>query len=108
MLNNCQINNFQITRQIGSGAYGVVFHAIDLITENEYAIKAIMKSNDDPLVPHSETSLKKSAVLQTQLYHYFKSFQNKLFLPTIDLDSVLALSDDQLRQALIIESCNCN
>lgn len=99
MLNNCQINNFQITIQIGSGAYGVVFHAIDLITENEYAIKAIMKSNDDPLVPHSETSLKKSAVLQTQLYHYFKSFQNKLFLPTIDLDSVLALSDDQLRQA---------
>ncbi|KAL2708788.1 Serine/threonine-protein kinase SKS1 [Kluyveromyces marxianus] len=104
MLNNCQLNNFQITKQIGSGAYGVVFHAIDLVTENEYAIKAIMKSSDDPLRPKasmggSSSSLKKSAVLQTQLYHYFKSFQNKLFLPTVDLDSVLAITEEQLCHA---------
>ncbi|CDO93810.1 unnamed protein product [Kluyveromyces dobzhanskii CBS 2104] len=99
MLTNCQLNNFQITRQIGSGAYGVVFHALDLITENEYAIKAIMKCPDDPLQPSGQPAMKKSAVLQTQLYHYFKSFQNKLFLPTVNLDSIVTLNEDQLRHA---------
>lgn len=93
MLNNCQINNFQITKQIGSGAYGVVFHAVDLVTENEYAIKAVMKGDG------SGHGLKKSAVLQTQLYHYFKSFQNRLFLPAVNLESVLSLSEEDLNRA---------
>lgn len=101
MLTNCQINNFQITSQIGSGAYGLVFHAVDMITENEYAVKAVVKASSVSEVgkPTTQDNLKKSTVLQTQLYHYFKSFQNKLFLPSIDLDSIQKLSNAQLARA---------
>ncbi|QLG71809.1 hypothetical protein HG535_0C01580 [Zygotorulaspora mrakii] len=101
MLTNCQINNFQITSQVGSGAYGLVFHAIDMITENEYAIKAVVKSSslNDFGKTKTDDNIKKSTVLQTQLYHYFKSFQNKLFLPTIDLDSIQNLDNAQLARA---------
>lgn len=101
MLTNCQINNFQITSQIGSGAYGLVFHAIDMITENEYAIKAVVKSSsaNDFGKPTTQDNIKKSTVLQSQLYHYFKSFQNKLFLPTIDLDSIQKLDNAELGKA---------
>ncbi|GCE99729.1 serine/threonine protein kinase [Zygosaccharomyces mellis] len=101
MLTNCQINNFQITSQIGSGAYGLVFHALDIITENEYAVKAVVKSNslNDFGKPKTDDNIKKSTVLQTQLYHFFKSFQNKLFLPTVDLDSIQNLSNAELARA---------
>ncbi|CDF89490.1 ZYBA0S04-05512g1_1 [Zygosaccharomyces bailii CLIB 213] len=101
MLTNCQINNFQITSQIGSGAYGLVFHAVDIITENEYAIKAVVKSSslNDFGKPTTDDNIKKSTVLQTQLYHFFKSFQNKLFLPTVDLDSIQCLDNAELARA---------
>lgn len=101
MLTNCQINNFQITSQIGSGAYGLVFHAVDMITENEYAVKAVVKASSlsDVGKPTTQDNLKKSTVLQTQLYHYFKSFQNRLFLPSIDLDSIQVLTNEQLAKA---------
>lgn len=101
MLTNCQINNFQITSQIGSGAYGLVFHALDIITENEYAVKAVVKANsfNEFTKPRTDDNIKKSTVLQTQLYHFFKSFQNKLFLPTVDLDSIQNLSDAELARA---------
>lgn len=96
MLTNCQINNFQITKQIGSGAYGLVFHAIDLISENQYAVKAVMKNNDQC---NESSDIKKSTLLQGQLYHYFKSFQNKLFLPSINLESIKSLTEEQLSNA---------
>ncbi|SCU88308.1 LAFA_0E11914g1_1 [Lachancea sp. 'fantastica'] len=92
MLTNCQINNFKLTRQIGSGAYGLVFHAIDLITENEYAIKAVVKDG-------ASREIKQATMLQTQLYYYFKSFQNRLYLPAIALDSISTLSEEQLQRA---------
>ncbi|SCV03287.1 LAME_0H09208g1_1 [Lachancea meyersii CBS 8951] len=92
MLTNCQINNFKLTRQIGSGAYGLVFHAVDLITENEYAIKAVVKDT-------SAREIKQATMLQTQLYYYFKSFQNHLYLPSVDLDSIRVLTDEQLQRA---------
>ncbi|SCU95428.1 LANO_0E10330g1_1 [Lachancea nothofagi CBS 11611] len=105
MLTNCQINNFKLNRQIGSGAYGLVFHAVDLITENEYAIKAVVKgtaqldSSAGDAAPGASPEIKRSTMLQTQLYYYFKSFQNRLFLPTVDLDSIRDLSDSQLEGA---------
>lgn len=95
MLTNCQINNFKLNRQIGSGAYGLVFHAVDVITENEYAIKAVVKNPVTGATPE----IKRSTMLQTQLYYYFKSFQNRLFLPSIDLDSIRGLSEEQLERA---------
>ncbi|KAH3902132.1 related to Serine/threonine-protein kinase SKS1 [Saccharomycodes ludwigii] len=98
MLNNFQINNFQIIEQIGSGAYGLVFHAIDIITENHYAIKAVLKASSIDKIS-TQTDVKRSTVLQNQLYHYFKSMENKLFLPCIDLDSILQLTEEQLNSA---------
>ncbi|CEP61978.1 putative serine/threonine protein kinase SKS1 LALA0_S04e04962g [Lachancea lanzarotensis] len=92
MLTNCQINNFKLTRQIGSGAYGLVFHAVDLITENEYAIKAVVKNG-------ASREIKQATMLQTQLYYYFKSFQNRLYLPAIALDSIISLTEEQLQRA---------
>lgn len=58
----------------------MVFHALDIITENEYAVKAVVKANslNDFGKPKTDDNIKKSTVLQTQLYHFFKSFQNKL------------------------------
>ncbi|SCU85172.1 LADA_0D06062g1_1 [Lachancea dasiensis] len=104
MLTNCEINNFKLTRQIGSGAYGLVFHAVDLITENEYAIKAVVKDGSSNGTGGSDTAgpesdIKRSTMLQTQLYYYFKSFQNQIFLPTVDLDSIFALDSSQLKRA---------
>ena len=96
MLHNCQINNFQITKQIGSGAFGLVFHAIDLISENEYAIKAILKNPQQSNKVSNQEKVKKSTLLQNQLYHFFKSYQNKLFLPSINLDSIKNLNDADL------------
>lgn len=111
MLTNCQINNFKLTQQIGSGAYGLVFHAVDVITENEYAIKAVVKSAGTTGAagavgaaapggaPGAGPEIKRSTMLQTQLYYYFKSFQNRLFLPSVDLDSIRGLSEEQLNTA---------
>ncbi|EDO18160.1 hypothetical protein Kpol_1031p67 [Vanderwaltozyma polyspora DSM 70294] len=99
MLTNCQINNYLFTSQIGSGAYGVVFRATDVTTEKDYAIKAVIKpSSFNPVNSISATgNMKKSNVLLTQLYHYFKTFQNKLFLPTTELSSIEGLTQDQLQ-----------
>lgn len=102
MLKNCQINNFQFTSQIGSGAYGVVFKAVDITSDKVYAIKAVIKASSfNPVNSISATgNIKKSNVLLTQLYHYFKTFQNKLFLPTTDLVSIQNLSQEQLQTSI--------
>lgn len=97
MLTNCKINNFKINAQIGSGAFGLVFHTFDTITHREYAIKAVMKksqqsNNSDNVDP----SIKKSTILETQLYHFFKTYQDTLYLPSVDLDSISNLTDKQL------------
>ncbi|CCE65481.1 hypothetical protein TPHA_0L01240 [Tetrapisispora phaffii CBS 4417] len=99
MLADCQINNFVFVSQIGSGAYGVVYRAVDITTDKCYAIKSVIKpSSFNPVNSISATgNLKKGNVLLTQLYHYFKTFQNKLFLPTTDLQSIRDLSQEQLQ-----------
>ncbi|AMD20593.1 HDL151Cp [Eremothecium sinecaudum] len=102
MLANVQINNFKITGQVGSGSYGLVFHAVDMITDGEFAIKAVMKQSgeqDRALNSTSRGDVKRSAILQTQLYHFFKSFQNKVYLPSIDMDSIRRLSKKELAHA---------
>lgn len=97
MLVTCKINNYQLEKQLGSGAYGLVFYAVDLKTGHKYAIKAVLNQNNagvnwsDP-----SSNVKQSTLLQTQLYYYFKSFQNKLYLPSIDLETIKNLNKEQL------------
>ncbi|AET40447.1 putative serine/threonine protein kinase SKS1 Ecym_6044 [Eremothecium cymbalariae DBVPG len=103
MLTNTQINNFRITRQLGSGSYGLVFHAVDMLTDQEYAIKAVMRQQQPGMGAVSlntavpiETGVKKTTILQTQLYQFFKSFKSRIFLPTVDIESIRTLTREQL------------
>lgn len=103
MLSDCLLNNFRITSQIGSGAYGLVFHVVDILTSREYAVKTVFKSssmdefyNKNGLNNNSQVA--RTTLLQTQLYHFFKSFQKKLFLPSVDLDSILQLTENELNR----------
>ncbi|AJW11707.1 CIC_collapsed_G0056840.mRNA.1.CDS.1 [Saccharomyces cerevisiae] len=103
MLSDCLLNNFRITAQIGSGAYGLVFHVVDILTSREYAVKTVFKSssmdefyNKNGLNNNSQVA--RTTLLQTQLYHFFKSFQKKLFLPSVDLDSILQLTENELNR----------
>lgn len=105
MLINAQINNYKITKQVGSGAFGLVYHCVDLTTNKEFAVKAILKQQNLPkdmlqMNPNNANSkasnVKKSNVLQQQLYHFFKSYANKVFLPSINLDSLMNMPLEQL------------
>ncbi|OBA27166.1 kinase-like protein, partial [Hanseniaspora valbyensis NRRL Y-1626] len=105
MLINAQINNYKITKQVGSGAFGLVYHCVDLTTNKEFAVKAILKQQTLPkdmlqMNPNNANSkasnVKKSNVLQQQLYHFFKSYANKVFLPSINLDSLMNMPLEQL------------
>ncbi|CCF59567.1 hypothetical protein KAFR_0H01570 [Kazachstania africana CBS 2517] len=87
MLTNCQINNFKIFSTVGSGAYGLVLHVVDIITHQEYAIKAILKSSSQPYPVDS---------LQNEIKKLFDFYQGRIILPSIDLDSILQLSEEQI------------
>ncbi|AEY96383.1 FADR163Wp [Eremothecium gossypii FDAG1] len=95
MLTNTHINNYRLIKQIGSGAFGIVFLAEDIITGEEYAIKAVMKQHSGS----ADEGVRRSTILRTQLYHFFKSFQNRLYLPSVDLESIRTLSQEQLAHA---------
>lgn len=96
MFSDCQINNFKIISQIGSGAYGLVFRVLDLISGNEYAMKAILKADQKA---NQNLNQKKADVLREHLLQNFKNNRNKLYLPAIDLDSIINLSDEQIEKA---------
>ncbi|XBW36470.1 hypothetical protein QEN19_002048 [Hanseniaspora menglaensis] len=97
MIINAQINNFKITKQVGSGAFGLVYHCIDLSTKREFAMKAILKQQDLPKdMMQNNKTIKKSSVLQQQLYHFFKSYAYKVFLPSINLESLKNMPLEQL------------
>ncbi|CCD25138.1 putative serine/threonine protein kinase SKS1 NDAI_0E03210 [Naumovozyma dairenensis CBS 421] len=99
MLTNCQINNLVLRSQVGSGAFGLVFHAIDIVSQQEYAIKAVLKTspNDSNNSTNDEKKqIKKSTILQDKLYHYFKEHQNRIYLPSVDLESIKNLTEQQL------------
>ena len=73
MIVNAQINNYKILKQIGSGAFGLVYLCQDLNDPSkQYACKAILKQQSSTKNVE-DPNIKKSNILQTQLYHYFKS-----------------------------------
>lgn len=97
MIVNAQINNYKIVKQIGSGAFGLVYLCQDLNdASKQYACKAILKqqSNTSNM---NDPNIKKSNILQTQLYHYFKSLSYKIFLPSLNLNSLMNMPLDQLQ-----------
>lgn len=100
MIINAQINNYKITKQVGSGAFGLVYHCVDLTTQREFAVKAILKQQNVPKdLLHGNAdnkNIKKSNLLQQQLYHFFKSYAYKVFLPSINLDSLKNMPLQQL------------
>lgn len=97
-LEGCQVNNFQIIRQVGSGVYGLVFHVYDSITKFEFAMKVILKSSVDSFLEtySKEESEERNLQLQDELFHFFQTNQNKLNIPAVDLQSIKDLTPDQL------------
>ncbi|CCC68337.1 hypothetical protein NCAS_0B02530 [Naumovozyma castellii] len=93
MLCNCKINNFTLVLQAGSGAYGLVFQAIDNNNNNQQvAIKAVLKQPLPAHLPEEE----KSCIIKTQLLQYFQNNNNELVLPTIELATIRNLTPKQL------------
>ncbi|CAL9734045.1 serine/threonine-protein kinase Vhs1p [Monosporozyma servazzii] len=94
-LANCQINNFKIIKQIGSGSNGLVFHVTDIFSNSNFAMKIILKSH---LLNNSNNSNKNNNndLLLNQLVHDLSHNDYKVSLPTVDLDSVLNISNYQL------------
>jgi len=97
-LEGCQVNNFQIIRQIGSGVYGLVFHVYDSVTKFEFAMKVILKSSIDSFLEtySKEESEKRNLELQQELILFFQNNNNKLNIPAVDLQSIKDLTPDQL------------
>lgn len=97
---DCRINSYLITSQIGEGAYGLVYHAIDIHTHKEYAIKAVVQSSSasrDVDVDGGGT-FEKSARLQGRLARLFKESNNIVRLPSIDLESIENMSEENFRK----------
>ncbi|CCH60776.1 hypothetical protein TBLA_0D02730 [Henningerozyma blattae CBS 6284] len=89
---HCRINNYTLTEQVGSGAYGLVFRAIDTHVPtyrsgqvaNTVAIKAVLKKNVNG--DRTLDDATKTRYLTHQLYSYFQANHSSLFLKSIDLD----------------------
>lgn len=109
MITECKINNFLITEEIGSGAYGLVYKAVDsrdgrdgvspklIPNVKEYAIKATMKK----LTKAERLKLGichggKAPNFQTIILEYFRQNCHELSLPEVDLDSIKNLTEEQL------------
>lgn len=92
-LANCQVSNFKIVRQIGSGSYGLVFHVTDLFSNANFAMKIILKSHLFNTLP---ANIKKRDILLNQLIHELSTHNYKLHLPTVDLDSIVNITEYQL------------
>ncbi|CCF58437.1 hypothetical protein KAFR_0E02850 [Kazachstania africana CBS 2517] len=94
MFTNYQVNNFKILEEVGSGAYGLVFHVIDTITFSDFAMKVIIKSRIDCTEDRRD-------LLTIELLKCFNKYgddylDNKIFLPAIDLHSIKSLTPEQL------------
>ncbi|CAI4056961.1 hypothetical protein SUVZ_02G3640 [Saccharomyces uvarum] len=92
---DCRVNSYLITSQIGEGAYGLVYHAIDMHTDKEYAIKAVVQSSGTSREVDVDGggTFKKSARLQRRLARLFKESSNIVRIPSIDLESIANMSE---------------
>lgn len=66
-INGAILNDYQIIKQIGSGAYGIVYLAKHIITGQQVAIKSISKL----LTKTKNSATKQSDHLSSQLLNYF-------------------------------------
>ncbi|CAL9731279.1 serine/threonine-protein kinase Vhs1p [Monosporozyma unispora] len=101
MLENCQVNNYRILEQLGSGGYGLVFHVKDILSNKDFAMKIIVKSFlNQPSHnhgKHSENAINiQYKMIKDEILHYFRLNQYKLSLPAVDLNSIKDLSNDEL------------
>ncbi|CAL9737219.1 serine/threonine-protein kinase Vhs1p [Monosporozyma servazzii] len=78
MLENCQINNYRIVQQIGSGGHTFVFHVKHNISNKDFAMKFILKSNNN--VHHK--------LIKDELLHLFRLNQSILSVPSLNLNSL--------------------
>lgn len=92
LLSNCQISNYKIMKQIGSGAYGLVFHVADIFSNANFAMKVILKSH----LFHLPKNVKKTEILLNQLLHDLSKNDYKLSLSSVDLESIVTMTDIQL------------
>lgn len=97
-LEGCQVNNYKIVSQIGSGVYGLVFHVYDTVTNFEFAMKAILKSSVSAAMHDCSQaeSDKRNAQLQHELSQFFFYNSDKLSIPQVDLQSIKDLTQEQL------------
>ena len=97
-LEGCQVNNYKIVSQIGSGLYGLVFHVYDTATNFEFAMKVILKSSMNVSMANfsQAESDKRNAQLQHELSQFFFYNSDKLSIPQVDLQSIKDLTQEQL------------
>lgn len=98
MLVNCKVNNFRILDQIGSGAYGLVFHVVNTTTNKQFAMKTILKSPlfSDSL--NSSDSINRTSLIESELYDFFSNFNFNVTLPVTELDTIKNLSPEELEK----------
>lgn len=108
MITECTINNFLITEEIGSGAYGLVYKAVDsrdgkdgvspkvIPNVKEYAIKATMKKLSKAERLNLGIMYGRSPSFQAMILEYFRQNNHMLALPEVDLDSIRRLTEEEL------------
>ncbi|CAI4358795.1 BFH_collapsed_G0010970.mRNA.1.CDS.1 [Saccharomyces cerevisiae] len=100
MFHNCSINNYLITSQIGEGAYGLVYRALDIRTDRQYAIKAVVQSYgvSKEADMGNDKIHKNSVKLQKKLAKLFKESKNVVRVPSIDLESIENMSEEDFKK----------
>lgn len=85
MLENCEVNNYRIVEQLGSGGYGFVFHVKHNLSNKDFAMKIIIKS-----LPHSTHTNNKTQyrLIKDEIIHFFRMNQYHLSIPPVDLNSI--------------------
>ncbi|EJS42307.1 vhs1p [Saccharomyces arboricola H-6] len=98
--NDCRINNYLITSQIGEGAYGLVYHAIDIRTDKEYAIKAVVEGScvGRETDNSGDETYQNSARLQKKLDKLFQDSKDIVRVPSIDLKSIENMSEANFKK----------
>ncbi|KAG0654833.1 hypothetical protein C6P45_003233 [Maudiozyma exigua] len=94
MFEKCTINNYKIIKTLGSGAYGIVFLAVDMETGNEYAIKAILKTRNTLYLNNDGN--KCSDLLQKYLLRLLPSPNTSVNLACLDLDMIRDMNQEEL------------
>ncbi|CAI4058627.1 hypothetical protein SKDZ_04G4520 [Saccharomyces kudriavzevii ZP591] len=100
MFNSCRINNYLITNQIGEGAYGLVYRAIDIHNDREYAIKAVVQGSSVSRGADMDggETYRNSAKLRKRLAKLFRESKNIVRTPSIDLGSIENMKEEDFKK----------